>query len=345
MQKPLVDRPIGPPRQTLFETNVQIARDRIGLRLWRQSDALCVLERRLVRSDEVALTQILLIEDGDTLAEFAAADPYGEHLRAQYQSIDRERREQTQHQTDRKDRDRPVDPVEEIGRIEACQNEGELMTIAGRVVRQLGAQSYICHWLRVNEKTGGVAEYRCLIGCHPAWMHKYINRLWYRRDPFVEYAKRNAAPTVGSRINLSRDDCWLTSDAAEYGFRSSLVCPAHSRSSAWVGMLQVSNEQAQSKGEGTLWEHRVLLRALAAEMLDWRLAALRDEATNLFDLDQRELAALLMVRAGRTALNVADSLGVSERTAYAIFTKINGKLGTPNITKAAETAAASGLID
>ena len=62
MQKPLVDRPIGPPRQTLFETNVQIARDRIGLRLWRQSDALCVLERRLVRSDEVALTQILLIE-------------------------------------------------------------------------------------------------------------------------------------------------------------------------------------------------------------------------------------------------------------------------------------------
>ena len=33
MQKPLVDRTTGPPRQTLFEANVQIARDRVGLRL------------------------------------------------------------------------------------------------------------------------------------------------------------------------------------------------------------------------------------------------------------------------------------------------------------------------
>ncbi|CAE6871928.1 hypothetical protein R69746_08493 [Paraburkholderia aspalathi] len=101
----------------------------------------------------------------------------------------------------------------------------------------------------------------------------------------------------------------------------------------------------RSTGEGALWEHRVLLRALALALLDWRLATLRHEAENLFNLDQRELAALRMIRAGRTALNVADSLGVSERTAYAIFTKINAKLGAPNIGKAAETAAASGLVE
>ncbi|MDR6412160.1 UNVERIFIED_ORG: DNA-binding CsgD family transcriptional regulator [Burkholderia sp. 1595] len=345
MQKPIVDRAADFARRTLFEADVQIARDRVVLRLWRNSDALCVLERRLVRSDDVVLTQILSLEDGDALAEFAAADPYGDHLRAQYQSVDRERREQIHHQTDRKARYRPVDPVEEIDLIDTCSNEAELMNIAGRVVGKLGGQSYVYHWLRVNEKTGGTDESRSLVGCHPAWLHRYINRLWYRRDPFLEYAKRNAASTVGSRIDLSNDDDSLMSHAVEYGFRSSLVCPAHSRSNAWVGVLQVSNEQPQPKGESALWKHRVLLRALALALLDWHLATLRHDATNLFNLDQRELAALRMVRAGRTALNVADSLGVSERTAYAIFTKINGKLGAPNITKAAETAVAIGLIE
>ena len=344
MQKPIVDQ-TADSRQILFDADVQIARDHVVLRLWRDSDAFCVLERRLVRNDDVVLTQVLSLEDGDALAEFAAADPYGDHLRAQYQSIDRERREQIRPQTDRNARNSEVDPVEEIGLIDACSNEGELMAIAGRVVTQLGGQSYIYHWLRVNEKTGGVDEHRWLIGCHPAWLHKYINRLWYRLDPFLEYGKRNAAPTVGSRIDLGSDDYWLMNDAVEYGFRSSLICPAHSRSNAWVGVLQVSNEKPQAQGEGVLWEHRVLLRALALALFDWRLATLRHEAENLFNLDQRELAALRMVRAGRTALNVADSLGVSERTAYAIFTKINAKLGTPNIGKAAETAAASGLVE
>jgi len=345
MPKPVVDRTVDFSRQVLFEADVQIARDHVVLRLWRNSDGVCVLERRLVRSDAVVWTQILSLDDDDALAEFAAADPYGDHLRAQYQSVDRERREQIHRQTNQKAWNRPSAPVEEIGLIDTCSNEAELMTIAGGVVSQLGGESYVYHWLRVDEKTGTVDEYRSLVGCHPAWLHKYINRLWYRRDPFLDYAKRNAAPTVGSRIDLANDDDSLISHAVEYGFRSSLVCPAHSRSNAWVGVLQVSNEKLQPKGENFLWKHRVLLRALAQALLDWHLATLRHEATNLFNLDQREFAALRMVRAGRTALNVADSLGVSERTAYAIFRKINEKLGAPHITKAAETAAASGLIE
>lgn len=345
MSKPLVDRIVDFSRQILFEADVQISRDRVVLRLWRNSDAVCVLERRLVRSDAVVWTQILSLEDGDALAEFAAADPYSDHLRAQYQSIGREWREQIHHRTSRKARNRPFAPVEEIGAIDACTNEAELMTIASDIVTQLGGESYVYHWLRVDEKTGTVEEYRSLVGCHPAWLHKYFNRLWCRRDPFLDYAKRNAAPTVGSRIDPANDDDSLVSHAAEYGFRSSLICPAHSRSNAWVGVLQVSNEKPQPTGEDVLWKHRVLLRALAQTLLDWHLATLRLEAANLFNLDQRELATLRMVRAGRTALNVADSLGVSERTVYAIFRRINEKLGAPHITRAAETAAASGLIE
>jgi hypothetical protein len=61
MQKIIVDRTADFPRQTLFEANVQIASARDVLRLLQHSDALCVLERRLVRSDGIVLTQILQI--------------------------------------------------------------------------------------------------------------------------------------------------------------------------------------------------------------------------------------------------------------------------------------------
>ena len=291
------------------------------------------------------LTQQLPLEDVGTLAEFAAADPYGDHLRAQYQSVGRELRDQLGLQIARRATTRSIVATEEIDLIDSCPDEAELMAIAGRVVSHLGGQSYIYHLLRLDEKTGSIDECRSLVGCHPGWLHKYISRLWYRRDPFVEYAKGNAAPTLGSRIDIADDDDSLISHAAEYGFRNSLICPAHTGSNAWVGVLQVSNEQPQPKGEEILWEGRVLLRGLALSLLDWHLETLRHEATSLFNLEPRELAALRMVRAGRTALNIADSLCVSERTVYGIFSRINEKLGAPHIAKAAEMAAASGLIE
>jgi DNA-binding NarL/FixJ family response regulator len=110
-------------------------------------------------------------------------------------------------------------------------------------------------------------------------------------------------------------------------------------------MLQVGNDQPPPEGEGELLAHRLLLRAITEEMLDWRIAILRKEAARLIDLDSRELAVLRLLRNGRTACNVADSLGISQRSVYLIFQKINGKLGVSHIARSLEKVKINGLLE
>lgn len=331
----------------LFDADVRILRDRVVLRLFEGRDSSCVLEHRVVRGDGTTLTQVLCLADGATLQEFATADPYGDHLRLQYQSIDRVHREQLSRcMAPQRPRLGDLDPIiEEIGRVRSCTSEGELMSIANRVLSRLEGRSYTYRWVQVDSKTDAVVSQRCLVGCNPGWFHAYFKYQWYRNDPFVEYGRRNGTPTRSSDIVALGNDHWARDVAGRFGLRSSVICPAHSPSSSSFGLLQVGNELAPHEGEGALWKHRVLFRALAEEMLDWGIARQRSDELSRAELDQRELAALRLLRAGRTAIHVAESLGISERTAYGIFRKINDKLGVSHIARAVDAAAERGLIE
>ena len=219
------------------------------------------------------------------------------------------------------------------------------MEIANRVLSRLGGRSYTYRWLQLDDKTGAVTAQRCLVGCNPGWFHAYFKHQWYRNDPFVEYGRRNGTPAPSSDIVALGNDHWARDVAGRFGLRSSVICPAHPPSSSSFGLLQVGNELAPSEGEGALWKHRVLFRALAEELLDWGIARQRSDELSRVELDARELVALRLLRAGRTAIHVAENLGVSERTAYGIFRKINDKLGVSHIARAVEAAAERGLIE
>lgn len=332
--------------EVLFDADVRVLRDRVILRLTRGSGVPCVLEHRLIRGDGTVFSQALALPDSATFKEFAAADPYGDHLHAQYESTGRILREQVgrgmvQRQILRDE----LDALGEIGTIASSTSEAEVITIASRVLSQLGGRSYTYRWLQIDDRSGAVVAQRCLVGCHPAWVHTYIKRQWYRKDPFVEYARRNGAPALGRNIASLGDDHWGRDVAGSFGFRSAVVCPAHPPSGSVIGLLQVGNELPAIQGEQILWQHRVLFRALAEEMLDWGIARQRSEEVSRVDLEPRELIALRLLRAGRTACHVAESLGVSERTAYGIFRKINDKLGVSHIARAVEMAAERGLIE
>mgnify|MGYP001556947158 CR=1 FL=1 len=330
----------------LFDADVRILRDRVVLRLSESDDACCLLEYRLMRGDGTTLIQVLHLTDVATLQEFIAGDPYGDHLRVQYQSIGRAYQERSNKGAmPRRTRPEERDPLREIGLIRSCTNEAELMRIASCVLSRLGGRSYTYRWLQVDDKTDLVAVQRCLVGCNPGWFHAYFKYQWYRNDPFVEYARRNGAPSPSGEIVALGKDHWARNVAGRFGLRSSVICPAHAPASSLFGLLQVGNELTATVGEAALWQHRVLFRALAEEMLDWGVARQRSDELSRVDLDQRELAALRLLRAGRTAVHVAESLGVSERTAYGIFRKINDKLGVSHIARAVQAATERGLIE
>jgi len=346
------ERRAGQQEGVVFEGGEQIGRDRVTLRLRCYSGAKFVLERQLVRVDGVTLTQVFTVENEAALHDFATADPYGDTLRATYQSIRQsylvERDAGTTYRIANKS---TVDIAGEINRIEHCQNEAELMAVAHAVTSALGATQYIFSRLILDDKSGDVIEYRYLVGCDPAWLNKYIDRVWYMNDPSLEYAKRNVTPALSSQLDLYSDGHWLPTEAAAHGFRNNLVCPVHvranhGRTNSLVAILQASNGESKEAGEGVLWVNRLMLRALASELLDWHLTGQRQQATSEFGLDEQDLDVLRRLRSGGTAKNIAEALDLSVKTVYAsVYPKVNKKMGASHITNAVAMAVNCGLIE
>jgi len=225
------------------------------------------------------------------------------------------------------------------------------MAVAHTVTSSLGATQYIFSLIVLDDKSGDAIEHRYLVGCDPAWLNKYIDRVWYMNDPLLEYAKRNVTPALSSRLDLYSDDHWLPTEAKAHGFRNNLVCPVHVRgnhggTNSLVAMLQASNGESTEIGEGVLWRNRPMLRALTCELLDWHLAGQRQQATSEFGLDDQELDVLRRLRGGGTAKNVAEAMGLSVKTVYAtVYPKVNKKMGATHITNAVAMAVNSGLIE
>ena len=329
--------------EAVYEGVNRLGRDEVTLCLRRGGGDLFTLERQLVRAGGVTLTQVFPVGAEAELHDFASADPYGDSLQGSYLAL----RQRYLSEGGGRAAQRPGlagNFLDQIGEIEHCRHEAELLPIVRTVTRALGAEQYIFSWLVLDAKSGDVIEHRYLVGCDPAWLNMYIDHVWYMNDPSLEYAKRNATPVLSSQLDLYNDVHWLT-EAATHGFRNNLVCPVHAGANSLVVLLQASNAEPREAGEGILWRNRRLLRALACELLDWRLAGLRQQATSQFGLSEEELKVLRLVHGGGTASNVADALQVSVKTVYGVvYPRINNKMGTPNINKAADMAVSCGLI-
>lgn len=342
----VTDRAAVEHEEIVYEGVDRVGRDEVTLRLRRGGGEFFTLERRLVRAGGVTVTQVFPVGSGSALHDFASADPYGGSLQGSYMALrqrylsERGRRTAVQRSVT------PGDFLDQIGAMEHCRHEAELLPIAQTVTRALGAEQYIFSWLVLDEKSGDVTEHRYLVGCDPAWLNKYIDHVWYMNDPLLEYAKRNATPVLSSRLDLYSDSHWLATEAAAHGFRNNLVCPVHAGTNSLLVMLQASNAEPREVGEGILWRNRRLLRVLASELLDWRLAGLRQQATSQFDLSEQEVKVLRMVHGGGTASNVAAVLDVSVKTVYGVvYPRINDKMGTSHINKAVATAVNCGLVE
>jgi len=341
------DRLAGEREEIVYEGVDRVGRDEVTLRLRQGRDAFFTLERRLVRTGGITLTQVFPVGSDGALHDFASADPYGDSLQGSYKALRQRylgegggRRTAIQRSVT------PVDCLDQLGTMEHCRHEAELLPIVQTVTRALGAEQYIFSWLVLDEKSGDVSEHRYLVGCDPAWLNKYIDHVWYMNDPLLEYAKRNATPVLSSQLDLYSDSHWLATEAAAHGFRNNLVCPVHAGTNSQLVMLQASNAEPKEVGEGILWRNWCLLRALAGELLDWHLAGLRQQATSQFDLSEQEVKVLRMVHGGGTASNVAAVLDVSVKTVYGIvYPRINDKMGTSHINKAVATAVNCGLIE
>ena len=132
--------------------------------------------------------------------------------------------------------------------------------------------------------------------------------------------------------------------AAEHGFRSGVVVPAHSISTVRIGVLYLGTSEGLDRARDSVARHRSLMRAFALELLEWWDAKLRRASLEDLELDELDLDLLSKAGEQATAEEAARELGVTVSRVKSRYERLTRKLDAPNKRTAAEKAAALGLI-
>src|SRR5581483_6693548 len=127
------------------------------------------------------------------------------------------------------------DASDRMSWIRGYETEAEVEAAARQIVSYFGLQSFV---FGAFFRTGERENYRYLVGCVAEWCYLYNGNKWYAIDPFIEYAPKNANPVLASDIELSSaGQERMMATAAEHGFRSGIVVPAHSKFTVRIGVL------------------------------------------------------------------------------------------------------------
>jgi hypothetical protein len=231
---------------------------------------------------------------------------------------------------------------ESISWIRGYENEAAVDDASRQIVRYFGLEAFVFGALFRN---GEREHYRYLVGCKPEWCFLYNQSKWYAIDPFIDYALHHTSPVLASEVPLtSAGQQRMMAAAAEHGFRSGVVVPAHSDSSARVGVLYLGTDQGPTLAHRSFTRHRSLMRAFAMELLEWWDARLRDTSAADLELDDLDVDLLYKAQSNATTEQAARELGVTLARAKARYLKLYQKLEAPTKRYAVEKAAALGLI-
>lgn len=229
-----------------------------------------------------------------------------------------------------------------ISWISGYEAEAEVEAAARQIAAYFGLPSFV---FGAFFRTRGREDYRYLVGCVPAWCYVYNGNKWYAIDPFIDYALKSANPVLASDIGLSSagQERMMTT-AAEHGFRSGIVVPAHSAFTVRIGVLYLGTVEGPEHARQSLLKHRNLMRAFAQELLEWWDAKLRGTSLEDLDLDDLDLDLLTKAQQQATAEEAARELGVTISRVNSRYERLARKLEVPNKRSAAEKAVALGLI-
>lgn len=247
------------------------------------------------------------------------------------------------------ERPEPAEPVgpadgasERISWIGGYETEAEVEAAARQIVEHFGLQSFVFGAFFRNH---GRENYRYLVGCVPQWCYLYNGNKWYAIDPFIDYALKSTNPVLASEIVLaSAGQQRMMDTAAEHGFRSGVVVPAHSVSTVRVGVLYLGTAEGEERARESLSRHRPLMRAFSLELLEWWDAKLREWSLEDLELDVLDVELLGKAQEQATAEEAARELGVTVSRARSRYERMTRKLDAPNKRAAVEKALALGLI-
>lgn len=174
------------------------------------------------------------------------------------------------------------------------------------------------------------------------WIKRYMQQNYLAIDPVL---KRCEVPgvLVAWREALFTEQQLFWQEAQEYGLKSGFSCSFMAANRA-AGILSISSCEPS---KSTRVQREVELKLLVlAEMSLATLMRLKDESMMIFenDFSQRELEILKWTAEGKTSVEIALILSISEHTVNFHQKNMQKRFNASNKTQIACYAAAIGLI-
>ena len=192
----------------------------------------------------------------------------------------------------------------------------------------------------------GEAEFITVDNTPQAYRDAFQNQQSWRLDPVMQHCKRQSMPIIwGQKTYVSRGlgDKW--EEQARYGYGNGIALALHMPEGRHF-FLGVDRDQPVPMHAGELTRVVADLQLFAVHAQD---AALRifvpgGSESGVPSLTPRELETLRWTMEGKTAREVGDVLGITERTAALHVNNATHKLGCVNKHQAVLKALRLGLI-
>ena len=218
--------------------------------------------------------------------------------------------------------------------------EGELVAFTRRLgFDTMSATLVIDHLL-------GDAEFITIDNTPQAYKDAFTNRQNGRRDPVMQHCKRQSVPIIWDQstyVKSGMADKW--EEQARYGISAGICLALHMPEGRHF-VLGVERDQPVPSDAAELTRMVADLQLFAVHAQD---AALRILAPSVLDptlpaLTPRELEVLRWTMEGKTAWEVGNLLGITERTAALHVNNATHKLGCVNKHQAVLRALRLGLL-
>jgi DNA-binding CsgD family transcriptional regulator len=245
------------------------------------------------------------------------------------------------------DSNTPIDDIEDlISKISMCEQEGYVTFLLQDIFEKFNVTSFMFVTLLQDSRSRD--SFRFHTGCDPRWFNQYNKRKWHEVDPLVAYSRLFSKPILLSEMteksDISQGQIDFFANMHSHGFKSGMVIPCHSVSTKRMGMLFVGNTMESCDGNVHLKKHRILLRAVANELLDWWIARLQSKTIDRSKLKTEDLKILKLAYHDGTSNDIALSLGLTVSQVNNRFRNINSIFQVDNKKDAAVLAMEYGII-
>lgn len=233
--------------------------------------------------------------------------------------------------------------LEFLPSIRRAGSSERALELFGQLVRMLGAGSGV--FLSAIKDDASRSSIRSLLACDPLWAVEYSRVDWHDGDPWLRHALENQTPIRGTEMSVRPSEEAFVHRSSSLGFASSIIVPAPtSFGAARFGVLILGSSNPSyfdNEGHALI---QIVARALAMELHEWLLQAVRDDLLDRSRLTPAEIDLLRHEAAGHTSKMIAAAASVKAQTVDGWFQRVNTKLNAPDRRTAMRVARLYGLI-